>query len=428
MRQHLLMSHLAQHRDIARPEPGRRVRAHRRQRRQSADALRPDLRRHARRRPRRSGTTGATCCSASCTCARVSSSSRASRRARTARRAPTRIRQRVLELVEPSARPALRALPRRDAGRLLRDHARGADPGAFRAHEPPARGLERAGGRRASAPPWRRSGTFPSGVQRVHGLHAATGPGLFAMLAGVLTAHGMNIVAARIATGARRRRARQPSASATDGSSSACSSAERWERVQQTLREGAARAGRHRGAGRRLAAGRRSSSDASAAATRRPTIDRRQRRVRRTTRCSTSSTRDRVGVLFAITNALYHLGLVIHLAKITTQAHQVLDVFYVTDAEGRKIDGPGAAGDHPRRAAAAALAGARRSRAVRRRSAAADGRSGAEALDGCGRRASSTTSRPSAGSRANTIAAYARDLAALTRFALARGIADAGGS
>ena len=51
-------------------------------------------------------------------------------------------------------------------------------------------------------------------------------------------------------------------------------------------------------------------------------------------------TGDRVGVLFAITHALHRLGLVIHLAKITTQAHQVLDVFYVTDAEGRKIFDP----------------------------------------------------------------------------------------
>ena len=44
-------------------------------------------------------------------------------------------------------------------------------------------------------------------------------------------------------------------------------------------------------------------------------------------------TQDRVGVLFAITNALYHLGLSIHLAKITTNVDQVLDVFYVTDAQ-----------------------------------------------------------------------------------------------
>ena len=51
-------------------------------------------------------------------------------------------------------------------------------------------------------------------------------------------------------------------------------------------------------------------------------------------------TLDRVGVLFAITNTLYHLGLSIHLAKITTSVDRVLDVFYVTDRDGRKIDDP----------------------------------------------------------------------------------------
>jgi [protein-PII] uridylyltransferase len=48
-------------------------------------------------------------------------------------------------------------------------------------------------------------------------------------------------------------------------------------------------------------------------------------------------TQDRVGVLFAITNTLFHLGLSIHLAKIGTNVDQVLDVFYVTDVAGKKI-------------------------------------------------------------------------------------------
>jgi [protein-PII] uridylyltransferase len=48
-------------------------------------------------------------------------------------------------------------------------------------------------------------------------------------------------------------------------------------------------------------------------------------------------TQDRVGVLFTITHGLHRLGLVIHLAKITTQAHQVFDVFYVTDTAGAKV-------------------------------------------------------------------------------------------
>jgi UTP:GlnB (protein PII) uridylyltransferase len=34
------------------------------------------------------------------------------------------------------------------------------------------------------------------------------------------------------------------------------------------------------------------------------------------------------------------MGLEIHLARISTNADQALDVFYVSDAQGRKIDDP----------------------------------------------------------------------------------------
>ena len=50
-------------------------------------------------------------------------------------------------------------------------------------------------------------------------------------------------------------------------------------------------------------------------------------------------TSDRVGLLFMITSTLTRLGLQIHVAKITTLVDQVLDVFYVTDQDGRKVDG-----------------------------------------------------------------------------------------
>jgi [protein-PII] uridylyltransferase len=50
-------------------------------------------------------------------------------------------------------------------------------------------------------------------------------------------------------------------------------------------------------------------------------------------------TQDRVGLLFAITHTLFTLGLVIHLARISTNADQALDVFYVSDCEGKKITG-----------------------------------------------------------------------------------------
>jgi [protein-PII] uridylyltransferase len=47
---------------------------------------------------------------------------------------------------------------------------------------------------------------------------------------------------------------------------------------------------------------------------------------------------DRPGLLFLIADAIYALGLDIHLAKITTHLTAVLDVFYVTDAGRSKIE------------------------------------------------------------------------------------------
>ena len=49
---------------------------------------------------------------------------------------------------------------------------------------------------------------------------------------------------------------------------------------------------------------------------------------------------DRIGLLFEVTHALFQLGLVIHLAKITTNVDQVLDVFYVTEVTGAKVENP----------------------------------------------------------------------------------------
>jgi len=49
---------------------------------------------------------------------------------------------------------------------------------------------------------------------------------------------------------------------------------------------------------------------------------------------------DRMGFLFSVTYALFQLDLQIHLAKITTNVDQVLDVFYVTDRDGQKVADP----------------------------------------------------------------------------------------
>jgi len=51
-------------------------------------------------------------------------------------------------------------------------------------------------------------------------------------------------------------------------------------------------------------------------------------------------TYDNPGLLFSITDALFRCGLNIWVAKIATKADQVVDVFYVWDLNGQKIDEP----------------------------------------------------------------------------------------
>jgi [protein-PII] uridylyltransferase len=46
------------------------------------------------------------------------------------------------------------------------------------------------------------------------------------------------------------------------------------------------------------------------------------------------------GLLFSITNALFRCGLDIWIAKIATKIDQVVDVFYVRDFDGQKVDSP----------------------------------------------------------------------------------------
>ncbi|HSN04651.1 MAG TPA: [protein-PII] uridylyltransferase [Nitrospira sp.] len=49
---------------------------------------------------------------------------------------------------------------------------------------------------------------------------------------------------------------------------------------------------------------------------------------------------DRQGLLYVITNAIFRQGLSVHAARISTRLDQVADVFYVTDAQGGKIEQP----------------------------------------------------------------------------------------
>jgi len=155
-------------------------------------------------------------------------------------------------------------------------------------------------------------------------------PGLFAMLSGVLAAHGLNILAARIAT-SRDAVALDAFRISHEGDPV---EEERWERVERTLRG--------------VLAGEVDVEELVRRSERPSILARRRRRIMTRVEIDNRVSRDytvldvytgdRVGLLFSITNCLYHLWLEIHLAKITTMVEQVLDVFYVTDNEGRKIE------------------------------------------------------------------------------------------
>ena len=161
-------------------------------------------------------------------------------------------------------------------------------------------------------------------------------PGLFAMITGVLTAHGMNIAAARITT-SRGGIALDSFRIGHVDQREMVLEPERWERVEAAL----AKVLRGEVDVERLVA-----------ASRRPSILERKTGAHTPTHVTADNgvaehftvldvvTQDRVGVLFTITHALHRLGIVIHLAKITTQVHQVFDVFYVTDSEGSKLTDP----------------------------------------------------------------------------------------
>ena len=160
-------------------------------------------------------------------------------------------------------------------------------------------------------------------------------PGLFAMLTGVLASQGMNIVSARITTsqdGIALDVFRLSHAEHRE----LVLAADTWARVYTRL-----------GA---VLRGERTLEEMLRAAT--PSVFPSKRKTRIPTEVTVDNTDsprytviditapDRMGLLFTITYALFQLGLEIHLAKITTNVDQVLDVFYVTDRSGAKVSEP----------------------------------------------------------------------------------------
>ena len=156
-------------------------------------------------------------------------------------------------------------------------------------------------------------------------------PGLFATLTGIIAACGMNVLNARIATSA--------TGTAIDtfwishGEGEVAVDEDRWQRLRDLTAAVLS--------GQRDLAG-------LLPRTRGPSLlDRRPARATITDVLIDEDSSDeflvvevyasdQVGLLHRIADALFGLGLAIHQAKISTTINQVLDVFYVTEADGRK--------------------------------------------------------------------------------------------
>jgi [protein-PII] uridylyltransferase len=159
-------------------------------------------------------------------------------------------------------------------------------------------------------------------------------PGLFAVIAGTLAAHGVNILSAQIET--RVDGVAVDTFHVNDPTGEAILDKARWEAVTEDFSRTLGGETTVEG----LFATRRRSAPRSDAATRGA--------VRVTVDNSLSDTRtvvevrapDRVGLLYLVTRALAREGLNIATAKIATDLDQALDTFYTTDAAGRKIDDP----------------------------------------------------------------------------------------
>jgi [protein-PII] uridylyltransferase len=161
-------------------------------------------------------------------------------------------------------------------------------------------------------------------------------PGLFSMIAGALTANNLNILSARITTRTNGVAIDVFRVSHQMGEGSMALEEDRWQRVehdlervvtgQQDIAAMVAAAHHVQSAGRKFV--RHVPTEV--------TVD---NRTSEQFTVIDVFTQDRVGLLFAITHTLFRLGLRIHLARISTNADQALDVFYVSDRDGgQKIE------------------------------------------------------------------------------------------
>jgi len=158
-------------------------------------------------------------------------------------------------------------------------------------------------------------------------------PGLFAMLTGVLAANGLNIASGRITTSSGDVALDAFRLSHLEGQELVMAP-QRWERVHTYLRA-VLRGERNV---ENLMQALRPPAFLSRRSVRLPTEVTIDNAISREYTVIDVSAPDRLGLLFTITHCLFRLGLLIHLAKVTTSVDQVLDVFYVSDAAGKKIE------------------------------------------------------------------------------------------
>jgi [protein-PII] uridylyltransferase len=158
--------------------------------------------------------------------------------------------------------------------------------------------------------------------------------GLFSRIAGVLTANNLNILSARITTRTNGTVLDVFRVSHQSGGAAMAMEEDRWQRIERDLTQVVAgeqdiellvaRAQQFQIGGRKFVA--RVATEV--------TVD---NRASEQFTVIDVFTQDRLGLLFTITHSLYKLGLQIHLARISTNADQALDVFYVSDRDGNKI-------------------------------------------------------------------------------------------
>lgn len=156
-------------------------------------------------------------------------------------------------------------------------------------------------------------------------------PGLFASIAGVFAAMGLNVLSARIHT-RRDGRILDVFRISHQGEAEAVMDPGKWPRMERTLER--VLKGRVDVAD---LVGRSLPSLPRRPAVQRPTLVQWDNRASDDFTIVEVYTQDRAGVLFTITYWLSQLDFSIHLAKISTDVDRVADVFYVTDGDRGKV-------------------------------------------------------------------------------------------